>query len=131
MDLFLDGFDPKDFLLVGPDEGAGKKFNVSSFRKERSGSYDVEIQGELEDKVEGEKVMVIDDIIETGGTMCQAAEKLREKGAERVEAAAVHGVLEKGIERVKKSYDRLWLTNSIDNNHFQIKVEPLLREAIS
>ncbi|MDY6777225.1 MAG: phosphoribosyltransferase family protein, partial [Candidatus Nanohaloarchaea archaeon] len=89
-------------------------------------SYTVSIEGESD--VEGKNVLVFDDIIETGGTMVEMFETLQEQGAERIEAAAVHGVLDDGVERVASTYDDLHLTNSIANEAATTGIEPLVKE---
>ena len=54
--------------------------------------------------VEGKDVIMVDDLIDTGGTMCKAAELLREKGANSVRAVVTHGVLSgKAYENIENS----------------------------
>lgn len=117
-----------DYVVVGPDLGAVKRFGIAGFEKERTGAYDVSLSGDLD--VDGKNVLVFDDIIETGGTMAAAYETLQEQGAERVEAAAVHGVLDDGVERVGVTYDALHLTNTIKSPYSTIDIEPLLEETL-
>lgn len=120
----------EDVVVVGPDLGASERFDISGFKKERKNSFQVEMKGDIEEEVGGKKVLVFDDIIETGGTMSRAYDKLKDMGASEVHAAAIHGVLEKGISRAKNKYDSLWLTNSIPNESFNIMVEPLIEEIV-
>jgi ribose-phosphate pyrophosphokinase len=65
--------------------------------------------------VRGRTCILQDDIIDTAGTIVKAAVALKEAGAERVLACAVHGVLSgAAIERIEKSpLDELIVTNSI------------------
>jgi len=58
---------------------------------------------------------VVDDMIDTAGTICAAAELLRKKGAIEVIAAATHGVLSgPAIDRIKNSvFSRVIITNTI------------------
>jgi ribose-phosphate pyrophosphokinase len=65
--------------------------------------------------VRGRTCILQDDIIDTAGTIQKAATALKEAGAERVLACAVHGVLSgPAIERIEKSpLDQLIVTNSI------------------
>ena len=66
-------------------------------------------------KVEGKVCIVLDDIIDTAGTLCNAANALKEKGAKAVKAYITHPVLSgPAIERLEKSeIDELVVTNSI------------------
>ena len=58
---------------------------------------------------------MIDDMVDTAGTLCQAAEILKEKGAKKVVAYATHAVLSGGaIENISNSkLDELVITNTI------------------
>ena len=52
-------------------------------------------------ETEGRDILLIDDMTETAGTLCAAAELLKKNGANRVMAAVSHGVLnERGYERL-------------------------------
>ncbi|MDY6766531.1 MAG: ribose-phosphate diphosphokinase [Candidatus Nanohaloarchaea archaeon] len=126
--LLQDRVEMEDVVVVGPDPGAGRRFGVDAFAKERSGAETVDVEGELD--VDGRNVLVVDDIIATGGTMTDAYEKLRAQGAGRVEAAAVHGVLADGVEQVADMYDALHLANTVDRVQADTAVEPLLHEAL-
>lgn len=66
-------------------------------------------------EVEGRDVVIIDDMIDTAGTLCKAAEVLKEKGARSVRAYATHGVLSgKAIERIEASaLEEVYITDSI------------------
>lgn len=116
------------FRLVGPDAGALERFGVESYRKKRMGHSTVSVEGDLD--LEGEDVLVLDDVIETGGTMSATYDRIKEEGANRVEAAAVHGVLQEGVEKVRSTFDRLHLTNSVQNRYSNVEVEPLIRERL-
>jgi len=66
-------------------------------------------------EVRGRTCVIADDIIDTAGTIQKAAQALKDAGAERVMACAVHGVLSgPAIERIEKApLDRLIITNTI------------------
>src|SRR5881296_2619496 len=66
-------------------------------------------------EVKGRTCIIQDDIIDTAGTITKAAGALKANGAERVLAAAVHGVLSgPAIDRIQKSpIDQLIVTNTI------------------
>ena len=66
-------------------------------------------------KVQGKTCIIVDDIVDTAGTLLLAVEKLHELGAKQVFAAITHGVLSRdAVERINKSHlDRLVITDSI------------------
>jgi ribose-phosphate pyrophosphokinase len=68
--------------------------------------------------VRGRNVLIRDDMIDTGGSVCQAADYLRDKGALEVYAACTHGVLSgSAIERIEKSPIRkMIISDSIDQS---------------
>ncbi len=89
--------------------------------------------------VRGKVAILVDDIIDTAGTMVNAAEALLEKGAERVYACATHGVLSgPAIERLQKSsIDELVMTDTIPlppekqiDKITTLSIAPLFAEAI-
>lgn len=127
--LIQDQVKMDEYVVVGPDLGATKRFDVSGFEKVRKGASDIALEGELD--VSGRDVLVLDDLVATGGTMEGAYERLKEQGADTVQAAAVHGVLEDGIQRVQETYDAFYLTNTIDTDAANVRIEPLLQEVIS
>ena len=66
-------------------------------------------------KVEGKSCMLVDDMVDTAGTLCQAARALKDEGAIRVVAYITHAVLSgSAIERIAKSVlDELVVTDTI------------------
>ena len=65
--------------------------------------------------VEGRDCIIVDDMIDTGGTLCKAAEALKEHGAKRVFAYATHPILSgKAAENIRNSViDEVIVTDSI------------------
>jgi len=65
--------------------------------------------------VEGKNVFIVDDMIDTAGTLCKAAAVLKEKGALSVRACASHGLLSGGaIQRIQESeLDEVLITDTI------------------
>lgn len=65
--------------------------------------------------VKGRAAVIVDDIIDTAGTICKAAEAVMAAGAQRVLACAAHGVLSgAAVERIGKSViDKLFITDTI------------------
>jgi ribose-phosphate pyrophosphokinase len=66
-------------------------------------------------EVEGKTCMLVDDMVDTAGTLCQAAQALKEAGAEKVVAYITHPVLSgSAVERISKSHlDELVVTDTI------------------
>jgi len=88
--------------------------------------------------IEGKDAIIIDDLIDTAGTMVSAAEMLISRGAKKVIACATHGVLSgPAIERLTNSpIEQVILTNTIplDEKTFGklkvVSIAPLIAEAI-
>jgi ribose-phosphate pyrophosphokinase len=90
--------------------------------------------------VKGRRCVLFDDIIDGGGTLCNAAEALIKEGAEEVSAYVSHGVLSGGaVERMQASaLKEVVVTDSIDGSdevrHCEkvryVTVAPLIGEAI-
>ena len=90
--------------------------------------------------VEGRRCILVDDIVDSGGTLCNAAEALLEKGAKEVLAYVSHGVLSGGaVARISSSkLAELVITDSImateavrvSKKIRRITIAPLLAEAI-
>ena len=68
--------------------------------------------------VKGKTCIIVDDIIDSGGTIVNAAFALKERGAKEVHVYVTHGVLSgKAVEKIKKSkIKRLVITDTIDNS---------------
>jgi len=112
-----------DIVIVSPDAGGverarafAKRLNVTLaiIDKRRAGPNDSKVMNIIGD-VEGKTAVLLDDMVDTGGTMVQGADALRESGAKRVFACATHPVLSgPAIERLEKSViERLVVTNTI------------------
>ncbi len=90
-----------DLVIVSPDAGGVERARAIAKRmeaglaivdKRRFAPNETEVMHVIGD-VEGCNVMILDDIIDTAGTLSKTVEGLKQKGAERVFAAAVHGIL--------------------------------------
>ena len=91
-------------------------------------------------EVEGRHCILADDIVDSGGTLCNAAEALRKNGAEGVSVYVTHGVFSGGaVARVGAStIESMTVTDSIlateavrvSGNIRQVTIAPLLAEAI-
>jgi ribose-phosphate pyrophosphokinase len=90
----------QNVLVVAPDAGGvkmGRAFakrlgaDLAIVDKRRTGPDRAELMNIIGD-VEGRNCLILDDMISTGGTLCQAARELKARGAERIIACASHGV---------------------------------------
>lgn len=102
VDYFVEaGFkDADDAVVVAPDTGEAKVANRLAdhlgvpwaiLNKRRSGPGQSEVTHVIGD-VEGRRAIMIDDLIDTAGTLCNAAEVLIQKGATEVYAAGTHAI---------------------------------------
>ena len=109
--------------VIAPDAGGversrffAKKLNapLAIIDKRREEVNVAEVMHVIGD-VEGRTVLIVDDIIDTGGTLVKNAEALMERGAKRVFATASHAVLSGGaVERLcNSSIEQVVVSNSI------------------
>jgi len=120
---YLSRLDSPNLTLVSPDAGGAERARAYAKRldaelaiidKRRSDDGIAEVMNVIGD-VEGRTCIIQDDIIDTAGTITKAATALKDNGAARVIACAVHGVLSgAAIDRIEKSpIDKLIVTNTI------------------
>jgi ribose-phosphate pyrophosphokinase len=136
-------------IVVSPDIGGvvrARKFaeqiNAELAIVDKRRSYDVANQSkvmEIIGEVKGKIAILVDDIIDTAGSIVNAANALIEAGAERVYASAVHGVLSgAAIERISNSpIEEMVLTDTIPlpsekrlDKITTMSIAPLFAEAI-
>jgi ribose-phosphate pyrophosphokinase len=109
--------------VVSPDIGGvvraramAKQLNtdLAIIDKRRPEANQIEVMNLIGD-VEGRTCILMDDIVDTAGTLCKAADALKESGAEKVVAYCTHPVLSgKAIENIERSaLDTMVVTNSI------------------
>jgi len=109
--------------IVSPDVGAMKLASLfctklglplATVDKRRVGDYEVEATTVIGD-VKRKKVILVDDIVSTAGTLTEAARILRQEGAEEIWAFVVHGILiGPAVERIKNSpIERFVTTDSV------------------
>jgi len=138
----------KDIVIVSPDAGGverarafAKRLNASLaiIDKRRERANESQVMNVIGD-VKGKNTIILDDMIDTAGTIAQAASALKEKGAGRVLAACTHAVLSgPALDRINNSaIEELIVTNTIKLDSKQEKckkltvlsIAPLLAEAI-
>ena len=138
----------KNLAIVSPDSGGvvrarafAKRINSSLViidkRREKAGESEVmNIIGEVKNKT----CILLDDIVDSGGTLCSAAKALKDNGAKEIYSYIVHGVLSgNSLEKIENSeIKELVLTDSIEvskkiknsKNIRHISIAPLMGEAI-
>jgi len=137
-----------DLVISSPDVGGvvrarafAKRLNaglaIADKRREKAGESEVmHIIGEVKDKT----CILLDDIADSAGTLCNAAKALKEHGAKEIYSYIAHGVLSgKALEKIQNSnIKELVLTDSIlaseevkkSKNIRHISIAPLMGEAI-
>ena len=141
-------YNSEDLVVVSPDVGGVIRARAIASRieadlaiidKRRPRAGISEVMNIIGD-VSGRHCIMVDDIVDSGGTLCNAAQALIDEGAITVDAYVTHGVLSGGaVSRVASSpLSSLVTTDSIQSteamrvatNIRQISVAPLLGEAI-
>ena len=136
-----------DLVIVSPDLGSVNRARkianrldvpiaiIDKRRPKPNVSEIMNIIGDIKDK----NLLIIDDIIDTAGTLCNAANALKERGAKSVRACATHGILSgPAVDRIRDSaLDELILLDTIplaaEKKLSKIKVEsvaPIFAQAI-
>ncbi len=143
-----ENYEGSNVMVVSPDVGGvirarslAKRLNaplaIVDKRREKAGVSEVmHVIGD----VTGHSCLLVDDIVDSGGTLCNAAEALLERGASDVSAYITHGVLSgAAVERVTSSkLKELVITDSIApteavnaaHNIRLMSIAPLIGEAI-
>ena len=143
-----DTFNGDDLTFVSPDAGGiirargiAKRLDadlaIVDKRRERAGESEVmNIIGD----VQGRRCIIVDDIVDSAGTLCNAAKALKEASAAKVSAHISHGVFSgEAVARIEKSVlDLVTVTDSIlpnqavmaSENVRVIPIAPLMAEAM-
>ena len=150
--LVQDNFQKKadDLVVVSPDVGGvvraraiAKRLNETELAivdKRRSGPNKAEVMNIIGD-IKGKDCLLVDDMVDTAGTLCQAAQALIDAGAKTVSAYCTHAVLSgKAIENINNSplkelivSDTIPLKNGARecNKIRQVSLSNLIAETIS
>jgi ribose-phosphate pyrophosphokinase len=119
----LKTLDLPDVTIVSPDAGGVERARAYAKRlgatlaiidKRRIAKNQTEVMNIIGD-VDGRNVFVVDDIIDTGGTLIHSVEALMSKGAKSISASCTHAVLSgPAVERINNSaLDKVIATNSM------------------
>jgi len=149
MPVFLEYLKDKlgdDLVIVSPDVGGVERARAYSKRlkaglaivdKRRPRPNEASIYNVIGD-VKGKTALILDDMVDTGGTLTKVANRIKEIGATKVYAACVHGVLSgSAVDLVEQSsLEELILSDSIplrgtkSDKITVLSIAPLLGEAI-
>jgi len=128
----------KNPLVVSADMGvdfAAKKISVAlgcgsaSFSKQRDlDTGSVSTAGEI--GMKGKDIVIVDDIISSGGTMANAVKLARDGSAASVTVAAVHLTKQEAIDRLKPAADNLFATNTIETPVSDVSVAETIADSV-
>jgi len=129
-------------VIIGPDEGAAELakavaapygFDYDVLEKRRISGEEVEIKPKkLSLSVEGKNVVIVDDIISTGGTISEAASMLRAQGANDIYVACVHGVfVQNAVHRMLNAgIKEIIATDTIESKFSKISVAKMVADEL-
>ena len=127
----VDDIDLDNLTIVSPDEGGmGRamyyssvlKLDLGMFYKRRNyaviinGRNPIEAHEYLGKSVEGKDVIIVDDMISSGDSVIEVAEKLKERGAKRIFTFATFGLFCNGLENMDKAYEKGLITKIFTTN---------------
>ncbi len=131
-----------DLAVVSPDEGGmGRciyyssvlKVDLGMFYKRRNysviidGKNPIEAHEYLGQSVEGKDIIVVDDMISSGGSIIEVAQQLKEKGAKRIFVFATFGLFCNGLEAIDEAYEKGYIEKIFTTNLIYRPAELLAR----
>lgn len=142
----------ENLVVVSPDVGGADRAKAFLKKLKKAQLEDVKkqeysfalinktrlIAGEVESmeaigEVKGKNVLIVDDIIDSGGTLCKAADLLKEKHIKKLFCYGTHGIFTKGTKEICEKFDIVMTSNTHylkDKKVEVIDVSPLFAEAI-
>ncbi|MDI9642865.1 MAG: ribose-phosphate diphosphokinase [Archaeoglobales archaeon] len=140
MPLIGKHFKDKNIVMISPDKGSAERVKVAArvancewdwLEKKRIDAQTVEITPKNLD-IDGKKVVIVDDIISTGGTVVEATKRLYELGAKKVESACVHAVLAEfaAVKLFSAGIAEITATDTIEKVFSKISVAEILSQKI-
>lgn len=133
MDKSIDLVLSPDIGAIGRAKSVAEKMGLKSdhLTKVRLSGSEVKISPANMDCA-GKNILIVDDMISTGGTIIAAVHALREAGASGVSVACTHGVfVDNAVERLTgSSLDTLLCCNTLENELSHISVAPIIADAL-
>lgn len=123
--------DKDHLMIISPDEGAmhravyfsnmlgvdmGMFYKRRDYSKIINGKNPIVAHEFLGDDVEGKDVIIIDDMISSGGSMLDVAKQLKERNAKRVIACTTFGLFTDGFQKFDEYYEKGYLSKVITTN---------------
>lgn len=120
-------------VFITPDMGAERRTGIKGVEKKRINSFETQIKEAdwLAEMVKGKDMGVIDDLLETGGTLAKIYDECKKNQANKIIALITHGVLKKGIKGIEEKYDGLYLTNTIKQKAANVDISSLITEKLN
>ena len=123
--------DSDHLVVISPDEGGTSRavtfanylnVNVGMFYKRRdytkivNGANPIVAHEYLGNDLDGKDVLIVDDMISSGGSMLEVARELKKRNANRVYVAATFGLFTNGLEKFDKAYEEGIITKVLTTN---------------
>lgn len=120
-----DTFNLENSVIVSPDVGGVRRARsygeyldlpivIVEKRRQKAGECEaLNVIGDIKDK----DCIIVDDMIDSGGTICKSAQILKDMGAISLKVVVTHGVLSPGaVEKLENSvFDKIYISDTIDN----------------
>ncbi|MGE9810949.1 ribose-phosphate diphosphokinase [Ferroplasma acidiphilum] len=126
-------------FVISPDDGGyervklmGSKLGIPAYYidKKRIDSTTVKMTLPEED-YKDKNILILDDIISTGGTIIKAAGMLKDKGARNIYACAIHGVFANNSnEKIERYVNELTVTDTIETKYSNITISGEIAESL-
>ncbi len=135
---YSNNFELRDPLVLAPDFGSkdlaealASKINCESdyLKKKRIDGENV-VTEEKDINTKGRDIIIVDDIISTGGTIVNAVEMIKKANPNRIFVSAIHGLFVGGADSkiVDAGADEIIVTNSVESNYSQVDLAPILKK---
>ena len=126
-------------FVISPDDGGyervklmGSKLGIPAYYidKKRIDSTTVKMTLPEED-YKDKNILILDDIISTGGTIIKASRMLKDKGARNIYACAIHGVFANNSnEKIERYVNELTVTDTIETKYSNITISGEIAESL-
>mgnify|MGYP001772836106 CR=1 FL=1 len=138
-EFIKNNFNYSDSVVIGPDEEAEQWASVVAkdlgleygvFSKKRLSGREVQVEGQAQ--VKDRDVIIVDDIISTGGTIIEASKLLRRLGARDIYVACVHPLLVEGAyhKLVEQNFKAIIGTDTVLSPISFVEIHPAIAKAL-
>lgn len=132
--VFFDQLAKQVDVIVAPDKGAIQLATTIAKRNKKETLFMDKQRPEIDEvvldfggDVNGKKLLIVDDMITTARTITQAAQLLKDAGADMISGAATHGIFSGDAFDLleKSSLEKLYVTNSIAQHYQHSRIETI------